>query len=136
MESSENILTIAYLNVHGQSNLTETKQVQIEDFLKFNKVDVAHLQEIEICDESFSSCNFISSTYNIISNNAANKYGTASLVKNVFITEDIKLDTSGRAIVFNLGELTLGNFYGHSGWMQDQDQAEKIYSQKWLDKNV
>ena len=83
MESSENILTIAYLNVHGQSSLSDTKQVQIEDFLKFNKVDVAHLQEIEICDESLSSCNFISSTYNIISNNAANKYGTASLVKKI-----------------------------------------------------
>ena len=31
---SENILTIAYLNVHGQSNLTVEKQVQIMDFLK------------------------------------------------------------------------------------------------------
>ena len=37
MESStsENTLVIAYLNVHGQSNLTDTKQVQIEDFLKY-----------------------------------------------------------------------------------------------------
>ena len=103
------------MNVHGQSKSTEAKQVQIEDFLKYNNIDVAHLQEIEICDESFSGCNFISSSFNIIPNNAANKYGTASLVKNELLFENVRCDTSGRAIVFDIGELTLGNFYGHSG---------------------
>ena len=82
-----NILTIAYINVHGQSKMTETKQMQIEDFMKFNKVDVAHLQEIEICDETFSTCNLISSSYDILSNNAAHKYGTASLVKSCLPVE-------------------------------------------------
>ena len=114
-KDSNQILTIAYMNVHGQSKSTEAKQVQIEDFLKYNNIDVAHLQEIEICDESFSGCNFISSSFNIIPNNAANKYGTASLVKNELLFENVRCDTSGRAIVFDIGELTLGNFYGHSG---------------------
>ena len=112
---NDNILTIAYLNIHGQSALSEAKQVQIEDFLKFNKIDVAHLQETQICDETFSNCNFISSTYNIYSNNAANKYGTSSLVKSVYSVDNLRCDTAGRALLFNLGGLTLSNIYGHSG---------------------
>ena len=115
MDPSDNILTLAYLNIHGQSKLSETKQVQIEDILKFYKIDVAHLQEIEISDESFANCNFLNSTYSIISNNAPNQYGTSTLVKNTFSVENINFDTAGRAIVFDLGELTLGNFYAHSG---------------------
>ena len=47
----KNVLTLAYINIHGQTKLTDSKQVQIEDFLKYNKVDVAHLQETKICDE-------------------------------------------------------------------------------------
>ena len=62
---NSNFLTIAYINVHGQSRLSEAKQVQIEDFIKFNKIDIAHLQDIEICDDTFSNCDFISSAFNI-----------------------------------------------------------------------
>ena len=113
--SSSNILTVAYINIHGQSKLSEAKQVQIEDFLKFNKIDVAHLQESEICDKTCSTCNFISSSYDVYTNNAENKYGTSSLVKSVFSVENVRCDTAGRALVFDLGGLTLGNFYGHSG---------------------
>ena len=112
---NQNILTVAYINMHGQSNLTIAKQVQLEDFLKFNNIDIAHLQETEICDETFSTCNFISSSFNLHSNNAANKYGTSSLVKSVYSVQNVKYDTSGRAIVFDMGELTFGNLYGHSG---------------------
>ena len=108
-------LTIAYLNIHGQTNFTEAKQVQIQDFLKYNNVDIAHLQESDICDETFSTCNFISSSFNLITNNAENKYGTSSLVKNDLCYENVKCDTAGRAIVFDIGEVTFGNFYGHSG---------------------
>ena len=128
--NQENILSLAYLNIHGQSNLTDTKQVQIEDFLKFNKVDIAHLQEVEISEESFSNCNFVSSSYNIISNNATNKYGTASLVKNIFTADNIKFDTSGRAIVFDIGDITLGNFYGHSGTdARSRSNRENLFSE-------
>ena len=113
--STSNLLTIAYINIQGQSKLSEAKQVQIEDFVKFNKIDVAHIQESEISDETFSNCNFISSSFNIYTNNAANKYGTSSLVRNNFPVENVRCDTAGRAIVFELGDLTLGNLYGHSG---------------------
>ena len=40
---SKNILTIAYLNVHDQTTFTESKQAQIEDYIKFNNIDIAHL---------------------------------------------------------------------------------------------
>ena len=110
-----NVLIIAYLNIHGQTKLSLAKQVQIESFLKYNHVDIAHFQEIEILDDTFSECKYISSSFNFITNNAANKYGTASLVKNELCVENIRCDTSGRAIVFDIGEFTLGNFYGHSG---------------------
>ena len=103
------------MNIHGQTKLTEAKQLQIEDFLKYNKVDIAHLQETDICDETFSCCNFISSSFNTITNNAENKYGTSSLIKTELNYENVKCDTAGRALTFDVGGITFGNFYGHSG---------------------
>ena len=68
----ENILKIAFMNIRGQTGLTNTKQLQIESFIIREKIDILHLQEINISEDSFSSCNTISSSFNIISNNAAN----------------------------------------------------------------
>ena len=96
MDPTNNILTIAYINIHGQTKLSNAKELQIEDFLKYNKIDVAHLQESEINEETFAECKFISSSFNIISNNAENKYGTATLVKNELCYENVRFDTSGR----------------------------------------
>ena len=110
-----NVLIQAYLNVHGQTGLPVTKQKQIEDFIRRNRIDILHCQEINIDEESFSHCNFINSNYNILQNNAVNKYGTATLVKNVFTPENVRMDTMGRAIFFNIEDLTLGNVYLHSG---------------------
>ena len=108
-------LTIAYLNVHGQSGLSVSKQKQIEDFIHRNQIDILHTQEINIEEETFSQCNFILSNYNIIQNNALNKYGTASFVRSEFLPENLKMDTKGRAIIFDISGLTLGNIYLHSG---------------------
>ena len=80
-----------------------------------NKLDILHCQEINIDENSFSQCNFISANYNIFSNNALNKYGTASFVKNDFVVENLKMDTEGRAIIFSIDKLTLGNIYLQSG---------------------
>ena len=124
------VLTVAYINIHGQTKLTDSKQFQIEDFLKYNKVDVAHLQETEICDDTFSNCNYISSSFNILANNAVNKYGTSSLIKSELSYEDVKYDTAGRAIVFSLGGITLGNFYGHSGTdARSRSNRENFFSE-------
>ena len=91
--SPNNNISIAFLNVHGQSGLPVTKQKQIEDFMRRNRIDVLHCQEINIDDESFNQCNYIKSNYNIIENNALNKYGTATIVRNNFAPENIRLDT-------------------------------------------
>ena len=103
------------MNIQGQTKLPLIKQVQIEDFVKQNKIDILHMQEIEICDETFFECNFLSSSFNILSNNSNNGYGTASLIRADLEVTNVKFDTSGRAIVFNIGETVFGNFYGHSG---------------------
>ena len=49
------------MNIHGQTNLTTAKQLQIQDFLKIKKIDILHLQEIEIDEDTFGDCDFISS---------------------------------------------------------------------------
>ena len=103
------------MNIHGQSKLPLVKQKQIEDFVKQNKIDILHLQEIEICDETFSACDLLSSSYNLLSNNSMNSYGTASLLRADLDYSNVKCDTNGRAIVFNIGDVTFGNLYAHSG---------------------
>ena len=103
------------MNIHGQTKLPTVKQLQIEDFLKYNKIDILHLQECDIGPESFYDCNFISSSFNIISNNSENKYGTASIIRSDLNYENVRCDTGGRAIVFNIGNITFGNFYVQSG---------------------
>ena len=92
-----------------------SKQLQLEDFINYNKIDITHLQETETCETTFSNCRFLSKTFNLYSNNAANKYGTSSLVKCEYSVENLKCDIAGRAIVFDIGNITFGNFYGHSG---------------------
>ena len=113
--SREKILNIGFMNIHGQTGLSKAKQVQIESFLTAQHLDILHLQEIHIDEDSFSVCEKISSSYNVISNNAASKYGTATLVKSELVPENILMDTQGRAIVFNIGSVTLSNLYLPSG---------------------
>ena len=115
MANTENILSIGFINIRGQTGLTGAKQAQIESFLLQQKLDVLHLQEINICEDSFSNCNSISSSFNIISNNSPSKYGTASIIKSDFTPENILLDSNGRAIIFNIGQVTFGNLYLPSG---------------------
>ena len=62
---NQNILTIAYINMHGQSNLSESKQLQLEDFIKYNKIDIAHIQETETCNTSLANCSFLSSLFKL-----------------------------------------------------------------------
>ena len=66
-------LNLAYFNIRGQTGLNLSKQLQIENFLKTNNIDIASCQEINIVKETFQDCDFINSSYNIISNNASNK---------------------------------------------------------------
>ena len=114
MKQPENsILTVAFLNIRGQSGLTVVKQLQIEAFAKENNCDIVNLQEAHIEEDSFSTCDFICSSYNIIDNNSISKYGTASLVKSELCAENIRVDSQGRVIVFDIGQITLANMYLH-----------------------
>ena len=103
------------MNIHGQSKLPAVKQLQIQDFLKYNKIDILHMQEIEINEDTFSECDFISSSFNLISNNSENQYGTATLIRSDLEFKNVRCDTAGRAIVFDIGGVSFGNFYAHSG---------------------
>ena len=94
MAHSKSTITLAYMNVHGQTGLDETKQILIEKFIKSYKIDILQCQEINISEDSFKYCPIITSSYNIISNNAQNKYGTCSLVSNSFNIENVKNDVN------------------------------------------
>ena len=83
------VITVAYLNCHGQSGFTISKQLQIEKFLQNQDIDILHLQESKIIDDTFAECTFIASNYSVIQNNSHNQYGTASLVRNSLFPEDI-----------------------------------------------
>ena len=113
--SLENLLNIAYINIRGQTGLNLEKQQQIEHFIRLHEIDILHCQEININKDTFSQCNLISSSYNIITNNSQNKYGTASLIRSEFSIENISLDTYGRIKVFDIENLTFGNFFLPSG---------------------
>ena len=58
--SSSNV-TVAYLNVHGQSRMPISKQKQIEDLISRENIDILHLQEINVDENTFAQCNFIQS---------------------------------------------------------------------------
>ena len=103
------------MNIRGQTGLTNAKEIEIEAFMIRERLDILHLQEINISEDSFSTSNNMSSQFNIISNNAVNRYGTASIVRSDIITSNILLDTKGRAIVFDIGNITLANLYLPSG---------------------
>ena len=110
-----NSLIVGFINIRGQSKLYIEKQLQIENFLKQYKCDILHLQETNIEHETFSNCHFISSNYNILQNNSITLYGTASLVKNDLLVENVRCDTEGRVLIFDVSDMTFANLYLHSG---------------------
>ena len=107
--SFKNSLTVGFINIRGQSKLNIEKQLQIEDFLKRYKCDILHLQETNIENETFSSCCYISNNYNIIHNNSLSQYGTASLVKSEFLVENVRCDSDGRVLIFDIQQMTFVN---------------------------
>ena len=108
-------ITVAFLNCRGQSGFNISKQLQIQSYLQNNSIDILHLQECRIDDETFDQCGFLTSNNKVLKNNNQNEYGTASIVKNHFIPEDIIIHNSGRIIIFNIGDITFGNVYLPSG---------------------
>ena len=114
MDPTKN-LNIAFAKLKPVCPLTLIKQIQIEEFIRRNKIDILHLQESNVVEDSFIDCKLISSSYNLIVNNSQNKFGTASVVKNDFEVKNIGMDTEGRVIIFEVGGITCGNLYLPSG---------------------
>ena len=108
-------LNIGILNICGQTGLIESKQERIECFILKHQLDILHLQECHISEDTFSKCAVISSSYNIVNNISSTKYGTASLVKNDLNVENVQFDSNGRVIVFDVCDMTVGNIYLPSG---------------------
>ena len=125
-------LTISYLNVRGQTGLNVEKQLQIERFLKETKTDILHLQETDVDDNTFQECKYISSNFYIVVNNALNKYGTATLIRNNLEAENVSLDTDGRIVIFQISGLTFGNLYLPSG----TDAESKISRENYFGKII
>ena len=109
MAATDSVLTISYVNIRGQTGLYLYKQLQLEDFIIINNCDIIHLQEAHIEDDTFSECHFIESNYNVLANNAENKYRKASLVKNDLVVEHFLCDTGGRIFAFDISGVTFAN---------------------------
>ena len=101
--------------MHQQSGLNVAKQLQTQDFIQRNDIDILHCQEINIDEDSFKTCDILNANYDIHANNALNKYGTASIVRSNLKVDNIRTDTEGRGMAFDIGNITLANFYLHSG---------------------
>ena len=127
-EAPKSTVTLGFINIHQQSGLDIAKQTMIEDLMIEYNIDIANLSEIHVDDDTFSDCNYINSSFSIVVNNAENRYGTASIVKNNLPLSNIKFDNDGRAIVFDICDsLTIWNTYLSSGNNQLANQSREEY---------
>ena len=102
--SSPSIINIAYINCVGQTKLTLSKQLEIQSYMKSHRVDILHLQECMIDNDSFGDCNYVRSNFNIFSNNTPNNtyYGTASLCSWCCPNYSISILGSAEWVVINM----------------------------------
>ena len=56
----------------GQSKFTLSKQLQIQSYIKSSQIDIIHLQECKINDESICNYHYIRSNFTIFFNNTSN----------------------------------------------------------------
>ena len=113
MESVE--VKICSLNIQGQSQLDIAKQFQIEHFIQTHKLDIIHLQESYIKEDSFSKCPYIANNFQLLHINNPSKYGVCSLIrKDIEISKEI-LHPSGRVLIFDALGCTFANVYLPSG---------------------
>ena len=54
-------IIVAFINCVGQSKLPISKQLEIQSFVCTNNVDILHLQECRIDDDSFAHCGYLTS---------------------------------------------------------------------------
>ena len=127
---TEKTIEIAYLNCVGQTKFTTAKQLEIQNYICEYSLDILHLQECMIESDTFSTCGYIKSNFNIITNNTPNNtyYGTASLVRSDLEITNIHTDDQGRVIVFDAGNCTWSNLYLPSGTDATSRSLREKYS--------
>ena len=110
-------IIVAYINCVGQSKFPISKQLDIQSYVCTHKVDILHLQECKMDDDTFSQCGFITSNFNLFSNNKPDNshYGTATLVRSDLEVSNIHSDNDGRSLIFDAAGCTWGNLYLPSG---------------------
>ena len=74
MAQINKIINISFINLRGQTGFSIGKQLQIQQFILSHNIDICHLQESNIEEETFSSCAYITSNYEIIANNSVSKH--------------------------------------------------------------
>ena len=64
-EDDSTPIVVAFINCVGQSKLPISKQLEIQSYVCSHKVDILHMQECKIDDDTFSHCGFIKSNFNL-----------------------------------------------------------------------
>ena len=128
-KTKEKTLNVGFLNIHGQSKMTQSKQDQIQYLIKEYELDVLNLQETNIDESTFQKSPFIANNFKIIFKNNESGYGVCSLVRNELPTKNEIQHPSGRLIAFDIGDLTMTNVYLPSGGGEARDQRENFFGQ-------
>ena len=128
-KSQDNQIKIAYINCYGLYRLPTSKQLEIQSYVCSNKLDIIHLQECKIDDDTFAQCGFLTSNFNLFSNNKpdGSYNGTASLVRSDLSVTNIHTDNDGRVLIFDAAMCTWGNFYLPSGSGRDAKAKMEDY---------
>ena len=113
----ERFLTVGFLNARGQQVFSQAKILQLTDFIKQYKLDIINIQEMHMSEDFFESSDFISQNYDLIYNNAINKFGTAVLISTNIKYSNVCMDQKGRVIIYDLDdlEITGANIYMQCG---------------------
>ena len=110
-------ITVAFINCVGQTKFPVSKQLEIQSNACTQNLDIIHLQDCKIDQDSFSKCGFLTSNFNIFVNNKPNDsfYGTATLIRSDLDVTNVHTDEDGRAIILDAAGCTWANFYLPSG---------------------
>ena len=125
-------LTVGSLNIRGQMTLGHSRILQLEDFVKQYKIDVLNLQETDLKEDVFLENDFLALNYQLIINNNPKGFGTSVLIKNDLEYDNVKMDTGGRLICYDLTDLNItgSNIYLQCGVLKEHRDSRDLYCSK------
>ena len=85
-------------------------------------------------ENTFVDCEYISQNFDIVYNNAPSKFGICVLISLAIKYENVKMDQSGRVIVYDLPDLniTRGNVYLQCGAGSEAKNSREDYAARIL----